>query len=236
MEKTVIISGGTSGIGKAMLIRLLNDGFSVATFSRHKKSCEQLEKGLKEKMDADRFMVMNADVADEKQMAKFVKAVAKRFKSVDILINNAGFGYFEDCDKVDMKEYHELIQTNLVGVANLVKHTVPIMKEKGSGLIINIASMSGMRSYPKGSFYSSTKFGVMGYSDGLRKELEEHGIKVSTVCPGVVETNFFTDEWKKRRREENRPMMDVKDVSRLISLICTQSEHSNIQHVEILPF
>jgi NADP-dependent 3-hydroxy acid dehydrogenase YdfG len=96
--------------------------------------------------------------------------------------------------------------------------------------------MSGRRSYPRGSFYSSTKFGVMGYSDGLRKELEPHNIKVSTICPGVVETDFFTDEWKKKRTERHQPMMDVKDVSRLISLICTQSGHSNVQHVEIVPF
>jgi NADP-dependent 3-hydroxy acid dehydrogenase YdfG len=236
MNKTVIISGGTSGIGKAAVVTLLKDGFNVATFSRDKEKCKSLEKELNENWDPERFMINDSDVTDEKSMGQFVAKTVEKFKSIDILINNAGFGYFEDCDKVDMKKFQAMLQTNLVGVANLVKQTVPIMKKQKSGLILNVVSMSGRRSYPRGEFYSATKFGLMGYSDGLRKELQEHNIKVSTVCPGVVETDFFTEEWKKKRTEKGEPMMVADDISRAISLIALQSDQSNIQHIEVVPF
>lgn len=236
MAKTVMISGGTSGMGKAAVEQLLANGFNVATFSKDPEKCTGLSKELKEKHDKSRFLVMSADVSDEKQLIGVVDETLKKFKTIDILINNAGFGYFEDCDKFNLEKFHGMIKTNLVGVALLTKLTVPFMKKKKSGLIINIASMSGKRSYPRGEFYSATKFGVMGYSDGLRKELQAFNIKVSTVCPGVVETDFFTEKWKKKRIEKGEPMMAVEDISRVISLICTQSEHSNIQHVEVLPF
>lgn len=236
MNKTVIISGGTSGIGKAGVERLLQDGFNVATFSRDKGKCKDLEIRLQQNWDSERFLITSADVSNENEMHDFVATTLKKFNSIDILVNNAGFGYFEECDKVDMEKFQEMINTNLVGVAVLTKAAVPQMKKQKSGLIINIVSMSGRRSYPKGEFYSATKFGVMGYSDGLRKELEEHNIKVSTICPGVIETDFFTEEWKEKRRSENKPMMKPVDISRIISLICTQSEHSNIQHVELIPF
>ena len=236
MSKTVIISGGTSGIGKAAVLQLLKDGFNVATFSRDKNKCNALVEELKEKHDPNQFIVMDEDITDEKNMLEFVSATISKFKTIDILINNAGFGYFEDSDKVDLEKFQSMIQTNLVGVAILTKQVVPNMMENKSGLIINVVSMSGKRSYPRGEFYGATKFGLMGYSDGIRKELQEHNIKVSTVCPGVVDTDFFSEKWKKEREEKGEPMMAPEDISRAISLICRQSEHSNIQHIEVLPF
>jgi NADP-dependent 3-hydroxy acid dehydrogenase YdfG len=236
MSKTVLISGGTKGIGKAAVLALLEEGFNVATFSRDKNTCNEFEKELSNNWDPERFLITNANVSSEEEMQKFVASTIQKFNSIDILINNAGFGYFEDSDKVDSERFQEMVQTNLLGLALLTKHVIPIMKEKKSGLIINIASMSGKRSYPRGEFYSATKFGVMGYSDGLRRELQEHGIKVSTICPGVVDTDFFSEQWKKKREEKGEPMMSCEDISRVISLICTQSENSNIQHIEVLPF
>ena len=234
--KTVLISGGTSGIGKASVLQLLRDGFNVSTFSRDDSKCKSLEKELARDYEDSRFLVLAADVTDEGSLLSFVRAVAKKFGSIDILINNAGFGYFSECDSFDMGHFKRLIDTNLIGVAMLTNLAVPYMKRKKSGQIINIASMSGKRSYPKGEFYSSTKFAVMGYSDGIRKELEEFGIKVSTICPGLVETNFFGDNYKKMVRKQGKTMMAPEDISRIVSLICRQSKHSDIQDVSVLPF
>lgn len=237
-NKTVLISGGTNGIGKGAVLQLLEDGFNVATFSRNQEKCDLLQKELESQYDQNRFLVMNGDVTDENDLKSDINATIAKFESIDILINNAGFGYFSDCDTVDMVRFQEMIQTNIVGVARLTQFIVPYMKKQKSGTILNVASISGKVVYPKGEFYSATKFAIMGYSEGIRKELKEYGIKVSTLCPGMIKTDFFSEEELKRREKEwgDFPMMEVSDISRIISLICNQSEHSDIQDVTVMPF
>ena len=122
MPKTVLISGGTKGIGKAAVIQLLEDGFNVATFSKNPDNCEALKNELKDKYGKDRFLIMSADITDETQLTGVVEETKSRFNSIDILINNAGFGYFEDSDKVDTDRFQNMVQTNLVGLALLTKH------------------------------------------------------------------------------------------------------------------
>lgn len=238
--KTAIVSGGSRGIGKAAVLRLLEDGFNVATFSRDGEKTGKLEKELEGKFGDGRFLVANADVAREEELAEAVGKTLEKFGRIDVLINNAGVGYFEDCDKVDMGGFQEMIQTNVVGVALLTRLVVPHMKRRKSGLIMNIASMAGKRAFANGEFYSATKFAVMGYSDGLRKELGEFGIKVSTVCPGMVKTDFFDERELRRRRKESGgkapEMLETGDVARVISLICNQSGRSDIRDVTIMPF
>ncbi len=114
------------------------------------------------------------------------------------------------------------------------------MKKENSGLIINIVSTSGKTVFPEGEFYAATKFAVMGYSQGIRKELKEYGIKVSTLCPGMVDTHFFNKEELDRRKKANNgklpQMLSVDDVTNVIRLICQQSIHCDIQDVTLCPF
>lgn len=238
--KTVLISGGTSGIGKGAALQLLKDGFNVCTFSNNQKKCESFEKELEKQYDKDRFLILQADVFDEESLKRVVDETIKKFGTIDILINNAGIGYFRDCDAVDMSRFQEMIQTNLVGLALLTKLVVPHMKRQKSGLIINMASISGKKAFANGEFYSATKFGVMGYSEGIRNELKEFGIKVCTMCPGMVKTGFFDKEELERRRKAWKggipKMLEVEDIARIISLICTQAEHCDIQDITIMPF
>ena len=239
-NKTVLISGGTEGIGKGAVIQLLDDGFNVATFSRSKNKCNSLTKELAAKYNQNRFLVMTGDVTDENSLKKVVNETIKKFNSIDILINNAGIGYFVDCDKVDMNRFQEMIQINIIGVALLTKLVVPYMKKKKSGLILNVSSIAGKMAYSNGEFYSATKFALMGYSEGIRKELKEFGIKVSTLCPGMIKTNFFDEEELKRRKKigkEKLPqMMKIEDIDRIISLICNQSDGCDIQDLTVMPF
>ncbi len=240
--KTVLISGGTSGIGQAAVTRLLADGFNVATFSRHASRCAALKKELQQHYPAERWLVKRADVRSTTSLKSILAAVAKKFAPIDILINNAGYGYFSSIERVKIEKFEDLLQTNLVGLVRLTRLVAPQMKRRGQGLIINIASIAGKRSAPEGEFYAATKFGVMGFSDGLRKELAPNNIKVSTICPGMIETNFFPSHVFKRRRKILRQqgsrdgIMAPTDISRIISLICTQSEHSDIQDITIMPF
>lgn len=240
-KKTNLISGGTNGIGKAMVIRLLKDGHNVVTFSRDKHRCDQLKKLLGKLHSQKQFLVLTADVTNEASLKSVVSKVVKKFGAIDILINNAGVGYFRDCDKVDIARFQKMIQINVVGMVLLTKLVVPHMKKKKIGLIINLSSISGKIAFANGEFYSATKFGVMGYSEGIRKELKSFGIKVATLCPGMIKTSFFSKKELERRSKRMwngkiPQMLDVKDISNIISLICNQSEHCDIQDLTVMPF
>ncbi|MBI4162928.1 MAG: SDR family oxidoreductase [Candidatus Aenigmarchaeota archaeon] len=241
MTKTVLVSGGTKGIGKGAVLQLLKDGFNVAAFSRDKKNCDNLLSEIKKlKINEKYYLLATGDVTKENEVSKILDQTAQKFGSIDILINNAGFGYFADCDKVDMDKFESMLKTNLVGVALLTKLAVPQMKKHKSGLIINLVSISGKRAFTNGEFYSATKFALSGYSEGIRNELKEFGIKVCTICPGMIKTDFFTKEELDRRVKvlgiKNLIMLDVEDINRIISLVCNQSEHCDIQDIIIMPF
>lgn len=239
MAKTVLISGGTSGLGKGMVLQLLKEGFGVSTFSKDGTKCQTLSAEFKE--FEKNLLVSAGDVTKEEDNRRIVEATIQRFGRIDILINNAGYGYFPAADAVEQEKFEDMLRVNVVGMTILTKHVLPHMKKQKSGLIINISSISGKVGFGGSEFYNATKFGVMGYSDGLRLELEPFHIKVSTVCPGMVDTPFFTPEEIERRMKTRwngkRPqMLDASDIVRAISFICNQSEHSNVQDILVMPF
>lgn len=239
-SKTVFISGGTKGIGRAVVESLLSQGFNVSTFSRNNKNIIELESKLNSKFAPSKYLVLNADVTDEESIDFAVSESLKKFNTIDILINNAGFGYFSSVDNFDNKQFLDLLNVNLFGLALVTKKVVPVFKKHKKGQIINIASISGKVAFPWGEFYSATKFGVMGYSQAIREELREFGIKVSTICPGMVDTDFFDEKELKRRMKiwggVKPTMLKTKDITDIISLICNQSSHSDIQDLTIMPF
>jgi uncharacterized protein len=237
---TVLISGGTDGIGKAAVSQLLQDGCNVATFSRNKTKVDALKKELANNYDAGRFLVSVGDVAKESDLKKIVAATIKKFKKIDILVNNAGFGYFADCDKVDMKKFKEMIDVNLVGMVALINIVVPYMKKNKSGLIINISSTSGKKATPS-QLYSATKFAVSGYSESIREELRKFNIRVTTVYPGMVMSNFFNvaDDWKERVKKwqgKVPTMLEPSDIAQAIGFVCGQPARVLVDDITIMPF
>ena len=238
--RVALLSGGSKGIGKGAVIQLLIDGFSVVTFSRNAEQVSTLRRELRSQFPDDRFLVLQADVDAQSDVSRVVAETMKRYGRIDILINNAGFGYFSEADQVDLKIFAQMIHTNIFSLAVLTKAVLPHMKKQKSGLIINMASISGQRAMPLGEFYSATKFGVMGYSDGLRKEVAEFGIKVCTVCPGMVQTDFFSVQELQRRKKrwggKIPQMLAVDDIRRVLSLIWAQAPHCDIQDIVMMPF
>ncbi len=240
-DKVVLISGGTSGIGRAAVEQLLEDGFLVAAFGPKPDKCKTLAKELGQVFNADKFLIIPGDVKKEPILKKVVQATIKKFKKLDVLINNAGYGFFNQPDEIDISKYRDMMEVNMVGMAALTKLVIPVMKKREQGLIINIASVAGRQVGQKGSFYSSTKFAVMGYSEGLRKDLAAFGIKVTTVCPGMVRTNFFNQKELERRKQElwqgkDPVMLDAGDIARAIGFICSQPQHVSIYDILVMPF
>lgn len=221
--RTAVVSGGTSGIGKGIVEQLLEDGFSVTTFSRSEERRERLERELPH----DHLSVVEGDVSDEERMTEIVRDL-----SIDVLVNNAGIGYWTPADEVDIPKFRRMLDVNLVGPAALTKAALPRMKP--GGMIINISSIAGKRGYARGAFYNATKFGLMGYSEALRKERED--IRICTICPGMVETELFGDELDRRKAAGQVDLLAVPDVQRVVSLVVNQSDRSDIQDVTIMPY
>ncbi|MCX6797375.1 MAG: SDR family oxidoreductase [Candidatus Doudnabacteria bacterium] len=239
-NKTILISGGTTGIGKATALKMLSESWNVSVFSNEPKVNQEFIKEAKTVYSEDRFLVLRGDMLKEASLKKIVKETLKKFKRIDALFNNAGIGYFVEADKVNIEKFDKMMEVNIVGMAALTKAVVPIMKKQKSGQIINTASVAGKVGHAKSEFYAASKSAVLKYSEGLRQELQKNSIKVATICPGMVNTHFWTKKEYNRRKKENWHGKDpvrlsVEDIARVVSFICNQAEHSDIQDITIMP-
>lgn len=240
MSQTILITGGTSGIGKGAVLTLLKEGHKVATFSRNGDKVNALRSELENSFDQANFLCMQGDATSEPDVSRIVSETLVKFGQLDVLINNAGIGFFKEADQFDVQEFNQMLSVNLLGYALMVKHSLPHMKNRRSGLIINVSSVRGRIAQAMGEFYSATKFGVMGYSEGLRDEVHKLGIKVATLCPGMIDTEFFDQQEIERRKALNNgqmpPMLTVEDMNRIFSLVVNQSPQSEIRDVFVMPF
>lgn len=240
MNKTILISGGTSGIGKGAVFTMLSEGNRVVTFSRNQEKVNVLSAELAAKFDPANFIVMQGDTSSEDDIRRITEETRNRFGPIDVLVNNAAIGFFKEADQFDSGEFMKMLNVNLLGYALLVKYCLQGMKEKKSGLIINVSSVRGRVAQAMGEFYSATKFGVMGYSEGLREELRPFGIKVATLCPGMIDTEFFDQQEIERRKALNNgvmpPMLTVEDMNRIFSLVINQSQQAEIRDIFVMPF
>ncbi len=179
--KTAIVTGVSKGIGKAIVIKLLEKGVKVAGWSR-------TEPDLKH----DNLKFFAANIGDESNVeTAFQESLYFLGGHVDILINNAGLGYIKPMENITSAEWEEMFATNVHGIYYLTKRVVPIMKQRQSGHIINIASIAATVGLNEGTGYCGTKFAVRGISQSLYQEVKKFKIKVTCVMPGSVHTDFF---------------------------------------------
>jgi NAD(P)-dependent dehydrogenase (short-subunit alcohol dehydrogenase family) len=199
-QKTVLITGGSKGIGFGIAEALAAERMNVAITSRHYEEAQRAAAQLMETGAAD-AMAFQGDVKDYSQMQLIVSKVVKRWKSLDVVIANAGVGYFGPIDTLPHKEWHDVIDTNLTGVFYTLQTTAGALK-KSQGYFITIASLAGTNFFANGAAYNASKFGLVGFTQAAMLDLRPHGIKVSTIMPGSVATYFNgntpdgTDDWK----------------------------------------
>lgn len=189
-NRIVLISGGSSGLGKEMAYEVARKGAIVVVCAR------QMDKLLEVKETCQRLSgrlayAMECDVSDPIQIERMVETIESSIGSIDVLINNAGFGLMENALTFDMNIAEKMIRVNLLGLIYMTQNVALNMANRKCGVIVNIASVAGKIATPKSAIYSATKFGVLGYSNALRLELKPLGIKVMTVNPGPIDTNFF---------------------------------------------
>ncbi len=187
-QKVVLITGASSGMGMQTAIYLSTNGYKVYAGTRKPDDANELKHEiLKKNLD---IKIIKLDVADLSLINKAVNKIKKESGSIDILINNAGYGLVSTVEDVDEQEMIEQFNINVFGVFRVCKAVIPLMREQNSGIIINISSFLGKIGLPLLSFYNSSKYAVEGITDSLRYELSSFNIRVHSIMPGFFNTNF----------------------------------------------
>lgn len=227
-DKIVIVTGASSGLGKAFSERMIEKGASVYGLARNEKKLNELHETF-----GNRFQPITLDVSDHDTIEQWVDETFSDDHSPDVLINNAGLGLFGDVDELPIDEWHTMINTNLNGIFYMTRQIVPWMKQNENVChIVNIASIAGKIGNPKMTGYNASKFGVRGFSESLFKEVRYDGIKVTCFFPGSVNTNFF-DNAAGADTHEN--MMKAQDVAKSLTDVIETPDNFLINEVVMRP-
>ena len=185
----ILITGASSGIGENAAHLFAKDGFNVVLAARRKEMLDQLSYEIRSY--GGQALPIQTDLTQMDDIHNLVETTLKTYGQIDILLNNAGFGRLDWLDALDpIQDIHAQVHVNLIAVLQLTHEVLPSMIKRRSGHIINIASMAGYVASPTYTVYAATKFGLRGFSEALRREVGIYGIKVSTIYPGAVNTEF----------------------------------------------
>ncbi len=225
MDKCVLITGATRGIGKQIAITLAKQGYNIAL--NYRKENEELENTKKEiEKIGVQILAVKGDVANFEDCENFVKQVIERFGQIDVLVNNAGITKDMLLMRMKKEDFEQVIDTNLVGTFNVTKNVVPYMMKARSGRIINISSVVGISGNAGQTNYSASKAGIIGFTKSLAKEIASRNILVNAVAPGFIETNM-TDVLKDDVKQEiakNIPlkrMGTAQDVANVVKFLAS---------------
>jgi NAD(P)-dependent dehydrogenase (short-subunit alcohol dehydrogenase family) len=183
MSQTVLITGTSSGIGRATALAFHARGWNVAATMRNPHAEQELTA-------LDNVLVTRLDVTDQTSIDDAVAATAARFGGIDVLVNNAGYGAYGPLEAFPVSRIRKQFDTNVIGLLATTQAVLPHLRANGSGCVVNISSLGGRVAFPLGSLYHGTKFAVEGISESLHHELAPLGIKVKIVEPGAVATDF----------------------------------------------
>ena len=192
-KKVWFITGCSTGFGRALALQVLEEGHMVAVAARKREDIKDILERYKNALGVE------LDMTQPEQLKAAVDKTIKTFSNIDVLVNNAGIGYFGALEESEENEVRKMFEVNFFGLSTLIQFVLPTMRKQRSGHIINISSIGGFVGFPALSFYNATKFAVAGLSEALAKETAPLGINVSIVCP----SGFRTD-WAGRSANESK--------------------------------
>ncbi len=224
-----IVTGASKGIGRAIAERLAREGAKLALLARSADTLQECATQCRAAgAEAEAFV---CDVSDATAVeSQFGKAV-EWLGGIQLLVNNAGLGYFGSVEELTVAEFDEMMGANFRGVFLCSRAVVPRMKTDGGGVIVNIASIAGKAGFLGGAGYAGSKFGVMGMSESMGLDLRPHNIRVAAVCPGSVNAPDFRQERSSRIAEDN--MIQAEDVAEAVAYIAIQPDRIFIRELEI---
>src|ERR1700712_5678466 len=185
MSKVWFITGCSSGFGRELSKQVLKMGDTVAVTSRNEEDVKDIVANF-----PDTAIAIKLDVTKAAEIKAAVTAAINKFKRIDVLVNNAGIGYFGAIEESEEDEVRRMFEINFFGLANMTHEVLPVMRKQRSGHVVNISSIGGLVAFPAVGFYNATKFAVTGYSEALAKETAHLGIKVTIVAPSGFRTDW----------------------------------------------
>lgn len=226
--KTAIVTGASSGIGRATAIALARAGCDVVLAARREPLLRDVAAEIE--MLGRQALVQVTDVADRDQVARLIDETLVRFGHIDVLVNNAGYGYEASLEETPVEEIERLVAVNFLGTAYASRAALPAMRRQGRGYIVNVASPVGRRGIPMNATYSAAKAAVIALSEALRLELKGSGIYVSTVLPVDTSTEFFQVASHGRRKSPAAPSAFIQPPERVAAAIvqCVQRPREEV--------
>ena len=238
--KTILITGASSGIGEGCARKFASQGARLILNARSTDKLTDLADELREKYGTECY-VMPFDVRDRESAATALDALPEEWKSIDVLINNAGLAIGTDKEHEGIAdEWDVMIDTNIKALLSMTRLIVPGMIEQGRGHIINIGSIAGDAAYPGGSVYCATKAAVKALSDGLRIDLVDTPLRVTNIKPGLVETNFSVVRFRGDKEKADNVYRGIKplngdDIAEVVYFAASAPEHMQVAEVLVMP-
>jgi len=229
--KVCLITGSSSGIGRASALALAEEGANIVLTARRHERLMDLEVAIR-KAGGQAISIVG-DSREEDTARKAVEAALNTFSTLDILINNVGIGYYKNIIDTSPAEYDEMMDTNVRSTFLFTRYVVPQMIKQGSGTILMISSMAGIYGFGGQAVYCASKFAEIGFTQALDKELRPHGIKVGAICPGGTKTEFALGKGRTVESVAQSGMLAPEDVAGAVLLACTQSAKSRIIEIKM---
>ena len=236
--KTAIITGASSGIGKATAVEFSKMGYNLILCGRREDALQSLQQELS---PAVQLHILKFDIRDKAEVFEQIGNLPESFSNIDILVNNAGNAHgMESIQSGDTDDWDAMIDINVKGLLYVSKAIIPGMIERKSGHIINVGSTAGKEVYPKGNVYCASKYAVDAINQGMRLDLNKTGIKVGAVNPGLTQTGFSDVRFKgDTARAEKvyhgyQPLLP-EDIARIIAFMVTAPPHVNIADLTVMP-
>lgn len=240
MNKTVLITGASSGIGEGCARKFASEGARVILNSRSADKLEHLAEELRKKNNAD-CLVLPFDVCDRQASSSALASLPAEWRCIDILINSAGLAIGTDKEhEGSLEEWDVVIDTNIKGLLSMTRMIVPGMIERGKGHIINLGSIAGDAAYPGGSVYCATKAAVKALTDALRIDLVDTPLRVTNIKPGLVETNFSVVRFRGDQDRADNVYKGIQpltgdDIAEVVYFAASAPEHLQIAEVLVMP-
>ncbi len=188
-NKNIIITGASSGIGRSFALKCGEDGAKIFLAARSKDKLEKVKKIVNKKGSTG--IVVPTDVTEDEQIKNLFLRATKNSEKIDFVFNNAGLGFVQPIHKISPQQIHTMINVNITGMIMVTKFASEIMSKQKYGHIVMTSSLAGLITMPQWSVYCATKWAITAFTDSIREELKEFGVKISTLHPGLVKTNFF---------------------------------------------
>ncbi|MCF8309653.1 MAG: SDR family NAD(P)-dependent oxidoreductase [Bacteroidales bacterium] len=240
MKKQVLVTGATAGIGAAIADRFAKEGCRVIVTGRRKERLDAMTERIKHEYQVE-AIALNFDIRERQEVEDAIDSLPQEWKNIDVLINNAGLAAgLDPIHEAKIEDWEQMIDTNVKGLLYISRKIMPLMTGRKKGHIINIGSIAGKQTYPKGHVYCASKHAVDSLSKAMRTDLLPYGIRVTQIRPGLVETEFSLvrfkgDEEKASKAYEGYQPLKPEDVADVAYYATTLPDHVTLNDIEITP-